>query len=212
MTTWFKTAQECVPGVPLYLNDFSNHDMLADSEHFKNYYRTALFLQKAGAPLGGLGLQGHIGAQPSPPEAVLATLDLYAKLNLPIRVTEFDINTDDEKLQAEYTRDFLILAFSHPAVVGVQFWGFWEKNHWRPQAAMFRNDWSEKRNARVYRELVLKRWRTQVDGQTGANGRYAVRGFHGDYVITVERDGQRVEKPFVLAAGATAPVLQVTLP
>lgn len=212
MTMWFKTAQECVPGVPLYLNDFSNHDMLADAEHCKNFYRTALFLQQAGAPLGGLGLQGHFGAQPNAPEAVLATLDLYAQLKLPIRFTEFDIATDDEKLQAEYTRDFLILAFSHPAVVGVQHWGFWQRTHWRPEAAMFRNDWSEKPNARIYRELVLKRWRTRLDGQSDAQGCFQARGFHGDYTVTVELGERRVERTMVLDAATPATTLKIILP
>jgi GH35 family endo-1,4-beta-xylanase len=212
MTAWFKTAAECVPGLPLYLNDFSNHDLLADKEHCKNFYRTADFLQKAGAPLGGLGLQGHIGSQPNPPESVLATLDLYAKFNLPIRFTEFDINTDDEELQSDYTQDFFILAFSHPSVVGVQLWGFWEKAHWRPQSAMFRNDWSEKPNARVYRDLVLKQWRTKVDGQTDVAGRFAARGFYGDYVATVEIGGHHIEQSFTLRAGEPQPVVRVKLP
>ena len=212
MTSWFKVAAEGMPGTPLYLNDFSNHDATADADHFKNFTRNVIFLQKSGAPLGGIGLQGHIGAQPNAPENVLATLDLYAEFKLPIRFTEFDVNTDDEELQADYTRDFLILAFSHPAVVGLQNWGFWEKTHWRPQAAMFRNDWSEKPNARVYRDLVLNQWRTKIAGETDATGRFAVRGFHGEYAIFVEKDGHRAEGAFILRPGARTPVISIKLP
>jgi GH35 family endo-1,4-beta-xylanase len=212
MTSWFKTAAECVPGVPLFLNDFSNHDATTDSEHFKNFTRNLIFLQKSGAPLGGIGLQGHIGAQPNAPANILATLDLYAEFKLPIRFTEFDINTDDEELQADYTRDFLILAFSHPAVVGVQHWGFWEKAHWRARSAMFRNDWSEKPSAKVYRSLVLDQWRTQAAGATDAAGTYAIRGFHGEYAITVEKDGRKAEGAFVLRPGAKTPEIAIRLP
>lgn len=212
MTAWFKAAAESVPGLPLYLNDFSNHDMVTDADHFKSFSRTAMFLQKAGAPLGGLGLQGHIGTQPNAPANVLATLDLYAELKLPVRFTEFDINTDDEELQADYTRDFLILAFSHPAVVGVQHWGFWEIAHWRPQSAMFRADWSEKPSAKVYRSLVLDQWRTKLEGATDAAGRLAVRGFHGEYAIFVEKDGRRAQGSFVLRPGGKKPVIEISLP
>jgi hypothetical protein len=53
----------------------------------------------------------------------------------PSSTPTFDINTDDEELQADYTRDFLTLAYSHPTVVGVQLWGFWERSHWKPEAA-----------------------------------------------------------------------------
>jgi GH35 family endo-1,4-beta-xylanase len=202
MTAWFKAAAESVPGVPLYLNDYSNHDMVADAEHFKNFSRNVIFLQKAGAPLGGLGLQGHIGASPNAPANILATLDLLSEFKLPIRFTEFDIDTDDEQLQADYTRDFLILAFSHPAVVGVQHWGFWEKAHWRPRAAMFRPDWSEKPNAKVYRDLVLDQWRTKAAGETDADGKFSVRGFHGEYAIYVEKDGRKAQGAFVLRPNA----------
>ncbi len=212
MTAWFRAAAESVPGVPLYLNDYSNHDMVADAEHFQNFSRNVIFLQKAGAPLGGLGLQGHIGANPNAPEHILATLDLLAEFKLPIRFTEFDVDTDDEQLQADYTRDFLILAFSHPAVVGIQHWGFWEKAHWRPHAAMLRPDWSEKPNAQVYRDLVLNQWRTNVAGETDADGKFSVRGFHGEYAIFIEKDGRKAQGAFVLRPGAKPATIKVPLP
>ena len=212
MTAWFKAARENLPGVPLYLNDYSNHDLVLDADHVQHFIRTATALRQAGAPLGGLGLQGHIGAAPSAPANVLATLDRYAEFKLPIRFTEFDVNTDDEELQADYTRDFLILAFSHPSVVGVQHWGFWEKTHWRPQAAMFRNDWSEKPNAKVYRSLVLDQWHTKLAGATDATGDYVARGFLGDYAVSVEKDGRKAEAVFSLQAGGKPPVIAVKLP
>lgn len=211
MTAWFKAAAESAPGVPLFLNDYSNHDAASDPEHFKNFTRTALFLQKAGAPLGGLGLQGHFGAQPGAPADILATLDLLTEFKLPIRFTEFDVDTDDQELQADFTRDFLILAYSHPAVVGVQSWGFWEKAHWRPHAAMFRADWSEKPNATVYRDLVLNQWRTRAAGETDAEGNFSVRGFHGQYAIFVEKDGRQAQGGFVLRPGAKTPIIKVPL-
>ena len=212
MVDWFKAAQAGAPGVPLYLNDYSNHDPIADKEHCADFFRIAKFLQSKGAPLGGLGVQGHISARPTPPEHVLAALDTYASLRLPIRITEFDVDTDDEQLQADYTRDFLILAYSHPAVVGVQHWGFWEKAHWRPQAALFRADWSEKPAAQVYRSLVLNQWRTRLEGPAGAGGEFGARGFHGDYVVTVELNGRRAEQSFTLRPDEPKTVVVITLP
>ncbi len=199
MVDWFKAAQAgAAPGAPLYLNDYSNHDLVADKAHCADFFKVAKFLQAKGAPLGGLGLQGHISAQPNPPERVLAALEVYSEFKLPIRITEFDIDTDDEQLQADYTRDFLILAYSHPSVVGVQHWGFWAKAHWRPRGALFRSDWSEKPAAKVYQDLVLKQWRTNLQGKAGAGGKVSGRGFHGDYVVTVEQDGKRAEAAFTL--------------
>jgi hypothetical protein len=168
-------------------------------------------LKEQGAPLGGLGLQAHIGGSPSPPANVLAVLDRYAALGLPVRFTEFDINTEDEEIQADYTRDFLTLAYSHPTVVGVQLWGFWERAHWIPRAAMYRADWSEKPNALAYKSLVLDQWRTRARGTTDAQGNWRGRGFHGDYVVTVEHDGKSYEQVFSLRAGAAGPTVRVAL-
>eukprot|EP01036_Dinobryon_divergens_P010195 gene10195-13650_t len=158
---WFQAARAASPTVPLFLNDYSNHDASLDAGHVAHFETTARYLKDQGAPLGGLGLQAHISANPSPPANVLAVLDRYAALGLPVRITEFDVNTDDEQLQADYTRDFLIALYSHATVVGFQTWGFWENAHWIPKAAMYRADWSEKPNTRAYKSLVLDQWRTR---------------------------------------------------
>ncbi|HYC70256.1 MAG TPA: endo-1,4-beta-xylanase [Opitutaceae bacterium] len=212
MVEWFTAAREGAPDAVLYLNDYSNHDLVADKAHCENFFRTAKFLLEKGAPLTGLGLQAHIGNEPNPPERVLATLDVYATLKLPIRFTEFDINTEDEELQADYTRDFLILAYSHPSVVGVQHWGFWERAHWRPRSALFRADWSEKPGAKVFRALVLNQWRTRLQGAVGASAKVGGRGYHGDYKVTVEHNGKVAEQTFTLRAEEARTVVRVTLP
>jgi hypothetical protein len=207
---WFRAARAAHANAPLYLNDYSNHDASLDAAHVAHFETTARYLKDQGAPIGGLGLQAHISANPSPPANVLSVLDRYAALGLPVRITEFDINTDDEELQADYTRDFLIAMYSHPSVVGVQLWGFWESAHWIPRAAMYRANWSEKPNAAAYKTLVLDQWRTRANGTTDAQGTWRGRGFHGDYVVTIERAGQSVEQVFRLSAGMT-PVVRVTL-
>jgi GH35 family endo-1,4-beta-xylanase len=213
MPTWFKTAREELPEAKLYFNDFSNHDATTDADHLAHFEQTTRYLLDHGAPVDGLGLQAHFDGHPNAPEHILAVLDRYqAQFHLPVRFTEFDVWTFDEDLQADYTRDFLILAYSHPSVVGVQFWGFWESCHWRPPAALYRADWSEKPNAKVYKELVLRDWRTNAAGVTDATGRFAQRGFQGDYVVTVEAGGRRTEKTFTLAPGAQAADITITLP
>lgn len=211
MVSWFKAAREELPHAKLYLNDFSNDDISTDPEHVAHFERTIRFLLDRGAPLDGLGLQGHFASRPNRPENILATLDRYQKeFNLPVRFTEFDMPAGDEQLQADFTRDFLILAYSHPSVVGVQHWGFWEGRHWKPPAAMYRTDWSEKPNAKVYKELVLHQWRTALSSTTDADGRCAARGFYGDYRVTVTADGRSVEKMFTHQPNE-APVWRIEL-
>jgi endo-1,4-beta-xylanase len=207
MVDWFKVAREAMPGVRLYLNDFSNHDATTDAKHVEHFQNTARYLLANGAPVDALGLQAHIGGKPNDPENVLAVLDSYwSEFKLPIRITEFDIRTTDEELQADYTRDFLILAFSHPSVIGIQHWGFWERSHWIPIAAMYRGDWSEKPNAVAYKSLVLDQWRTRLEEPTAANGTLKARGFFGEYRVTVDSDGRHAETTFTLTAGEPATV------
>jgi GH35 family endo-1,4-beta-xylanase len=213
MVDWFKTAREELPGTALFLNDFSNQDATTDAAHVAFFEKTVHFLVDHGAPVTGLGLQSHIGGRPGDPEHVLAVLDRYqAEFHLPVRITEFDVNTYDEELQADYTRDYLILCFSHPSVIGVQFWGFWEGAHWRPHAAMFRRDWSERPAAKVYRDLVLDQWRTRASGNTDANGGLSLRGFQGDYALTATYQGRQIQQEFTLPAQSSATEVNVVLP
>lgn len=184
MAAWYKEAREFDPKPALYLNDFN---ILAaggrDTAHQRHFYETLQFLLDRGAPLGGIGIQGHF-REATPPEKMLEILDRFSEFNLPIRITEFDFETDDEKLQADFTRDFLTVCFSHPRVDAFLMWGFWEGRHWRPKGAMLRKDWTPKPNYEVWRELVHTRWRTDAEGATNAGGAWSLRAFRGEYEIT----------------------------
>ncbi len=207
MVDWFKVAREQMPDTTLYLNDFSNHDFTTDAAHVQHFEDTARYLLENGAPLDALGLQAHIGGKPNDPENVLATLDRYwDAFNLPVRITEFDIRTTDEELQADYTRDFFILAFSHPSIVGIQLWGFWENAHWIPTAAMYRDDWSEKPSVDVYKSLVFDQWRTNLESKTDKDGSFATRAFFGDYTISVQSGKKEAELNVTLPRGGSKEV------
>lgn len=212
MVDWFDEASRLLPGVPLYLNDWGNHDQSNEPDHVRHFEETARYLLDHGAKLGGLGLQCHIGGLPSSPEALLATLDRYREtLGLPVRVTEFDVNTDDDELRAGYTRDFLIAMFSHPSVAGVQFWGFWAGRHWLPKAALYGRDWTETPAGAVYRELYQQTWHTRDAGLTDREGRWATRGFYGRYNVEVKRDGKTQVLAIAHEPGETGPY-RVVLP
>jgi len=164
-----------------------------EQEHFERMLR---MLIDAKAPLDVIGIQGHFGEALTPPDRVVAILDRFAKFGLPIHITEFDIETRDERAQGDYMRDFLTAAFSHPATEGFTQWGFWEGQHWKPVAAMLRKDFSLKPSGQAYVDLVLKRWWTEADGPSDAAGRYTTRGFLGEYEVTVRR-GETVVKSAV---------------
>jgi endo-1,4-beta-xylanase len=155
-----------------------------------------------------LGMQGHFGLAVTAPETVLAVLDRFAHYGKPIHITEFDVDVSDEQGQADYLRDFLTTAFSHPATEAVTQWGFWEGHQWRPRGALLRKDWTLKPNGRAYLDLVFKEWWTNADGRTAEDGSYAVRGFLGDYQVTVRAGGREKVVPVSLPrAGTTVRVV-----
>ena len=201
MVDWFKQARANLPTAELYLNDYGIlSDRGRNSAHQQHLEDTLRFLIDRGAPVTGLGLQGHMGEAATEPDRLWWVLERYAKAfpDLKIKITEFDVSTRDEAFQAAYTRDFMTLVFSHPNVAGIQHWGFWEGAHWKPEAALYRRDWSEKPNLLAYRDLVFNQWWTLETGSTGLDGTFAGRGFLGRHRVTVTVDGQRIETEFDL--------------
>lgn len=184
MVRWFQTARSIDGATKLFLNDF---DILAGGGYEKTHqdylYALAEWLLANGAPVDGIGFQGHVSSFTTPAD-MQRTIERFAALPLQFAVTEFDVNTLDEDLQADYLRDFLTLVFSYPKFTDFLQWGFWEKSHWIPQAALYQQDWSSKPIALAYTDLIYRRWWTDHSGQTDARGKLNVRGFQGEYRIT----------------------------
>ncbi len=211
MVDWFNEARAQHPTARLFINDYGIISGGGQNTTKQQFYEdTVRYLLDQGAPVDGMGFQGHFDASPTGIPRVLSVLDRYAQAfpDLKFRITEFDVDTDDEELQADYTRDFLTAVFSQPQVLGFQMWGFWEGAHWRPGAAMYRRDWTEKPNGAAYRDLVLNQWWTDDTRTTGADGRVRGRGFLGDYDLTVEAGGQSYPGTLDLATdGSVATVI-----
>ncbi|MGL4941701.1 MAG: endo-1,4-beta-xylanase [Thermoguttaceae bacterium] len=189
---WFRLARESDPTARLYLNDYGILSAEGrDTSHHDSLESLLRFLIENKVPLNGIGLQSHFAEETTPPERMLEILDRFGKLGLPITITEHDIDNKDEALQADFTRDFLTTVFSHPSVDAVLTWGFWERAHWRPAGAYYRSDWSLKPAGQVWLDLVMRDWWTNSDAKTNADGVATVRGFLGDYTITVSRGDKR---------------------
>ncbi len=190
MADWFKFAHRTDPLAQLYLNETDVPNSPPRDRRYDFLYNEIQTLQREGAPIGGIGMQAHFSDDLIAPMDLLAIYDRFASLQIPIRITELDVDSQDEQLQADYFRDFLTASFSDPEINGIILWGFWQKQHWRPDAALFRSDWSIKPNGQVWKDLVMTKWRTNTDGTSGADGDYGVRAFLGEYLITVTAEGR----------------------
>lgn len=182
----FRIAHAAAPDAHLFVNDYgiiSGGGRNVANVAFYHEYLTRL--KAAGAPLSGIGMQGHFGALLTDPVRVYKIFEDFARYNVPLQITEFDIDTTDEEAQADYTRDLLTIAFSHPSMEAFITWGWWEGDHWRPNGAMLRKDWSPKPNYHAWRKLVFSDWWTKKQSVSGADGKASTRGFLGDYRVRV---------------------------
>ncbi len=182
---WFQMAKSLDSSAQLFINDYSMLNSIVSPRNIKEYIDTINSLRQRGAPIEAIGIQGHVGRQPRNPAQIISDLDLFTPVGLPVQITEFDINMTDDTLQADYTKDFLIACYSHPIVTGFTIWGFWQGAHWKPDAAMFRKDWTAKPNAAVWREWVTGKWQTSIKEKSDAKGLITSRGHLGEYEILV---------------------------
>ena len=203
---WFQTAHAAAPSLRLLINE---HSVLSaggnDTNKQDKYAAVIQDLLDRGVPLAGIGFQGHIGEDFTPPEKLWEVLDRFAQFGLPLHITEFDINTEDEQTQADYLRDFVTAAYAHPAVESVTFWGFWGGAMWIPNAQLWREDWSMKPGAEALVKLTGKTLHTDEVTTTGAAGTAGVRGHLGTYEVSSGGVDREVE---LTADGATV-VLQL---
>jgi endo-1,4-beta-xylanase len=210
MVEWFKLARAADPSAKLFINDYA---ILSGgggtTAHRDNYERVIKLLLDKGAPLDGIGMQGHFGGALTGPEDLLKLLDRYAKLGKQIWITEYDVDIDDEELAGRFTRDFYTTLFSHPAVGGILMWGFWDGAHWHRNAPLYRQDWSLKPAGAAYRKLALEEWRTNAIGKTDAAGAFSTRAFLGSYELKVTSGGMTKAVPVQLAPDGAPVTVQL---
>lgn len=182
-------------GVPLIINE---DQVFRPGRQQEDFYQIVKDLLARGVRVDGIGNQGHFHSSHLPsPEEMLRLSDRFASLVPNLAITEFDVNTNgDEQLQADWLRDCLIMAYSHPAYSSFILWVFWEGAGYKPELALWRKDWSEKPNAKVWRDLVWNQWATRESGKTDGQGCFNSRGHRGLYEITVLHQGQKRVLPF----------------
>ena len=200
-------ASGASPNAVLYVNDYG----ILEGNELNRYEEQIRDLLEAGAPLGGIGLQAHFeGAADT--GRIQKALDALSRFNLPIKITEFDCGADDEAVQARTLEDVYRIAFAHSAVKGILMWGFWEKNHWRPKAALLRSDFSKKPSAETYERLVFSNWWTRAEGRTTADGTFACRAFFGDLNVSARTDaGSEIVEKVTLKKSAGDAFVEIHL-
>ncbi|MCB8994266.1 MAG: endo-1,4-beta-xylanase [Bacteroidales bacterium] len=191
MADWYKRVRNNDPNVKMFLNEYA-----ILSSNGTNYYKQdsvlkiIKYIDDLGGGIQGIGLQSHFGSDLTPITRLKTVLDKFSLPGKEIKITEFDIDVNQPEVQADYTRDFMTMVFSHPAVTAILSWGFWESQHWKPSAAMFNADWSIRPNGEVYEDMVLNQWWTKdTTLTTDESGIVNFNGFLGTYNYKVSFGG-----------------------
>lgn len=208
MDNWFKLARDADEGARLFLNE---SDVL-DGDRLTQLVTLLGDLTGRDVPIDAIGVKGHFNQQPPSIQVLSDRLDQLASFDLPMMITEFDMDTDDTALLADFTRDMMTLAFSHPSVEGFVFWGFWEGRQALSESGMHRQDWSIKPNGEVYRDLVLRRWWTDDVALSNADGDLLTRAFLGDYVVTARKDDLSATATLTLGSDGESITLRLNKP
>lgn len=204
----FKAAHELDPSAKLFVNDYNVEDGRDAKSCPERYIQQILDLQECGAPVHGIGIQGHIRHPVGP--IICSALDKLAILGLPIWFTELDVSASNEHVRADDLEVVLREAFAHPAVEGIMLWGFWEMFMCDDHCHLVSAEGDI--NEAGKRFLELKReWMTNTNGEINDNGEFTFRGFHGTYNVEVKTPTKVYSKTLVVEKGGPCQLVEIEL-
>jgi endo-1,4-beta-xylanase len=152
LTMAFKWAHEADPDAQLYYNDFSiEHNAVEGTGKYASSMVLLKRLIKDGAPINGVGIQGHWSMNPTLADVEKAITD-YESLGLKVSISEMDVavsgtnsgamptgrggggsvSDDAFKKQAEvYAKLFDVFYRHAKTITRVTFWGINDRRSWR---------------------------------------------------------------------------------
>ena len=232
--------QDCPPYVPwafteqqklfrpdniLMINDVTSFNW--PSNETNRYYRQCVKLLDDGIGIEGIGFQFHffnrkslhryIGSDRCDPAALLDTYEMFAKLDLPLWITEITIGsagTDGPAVQERVVRDIYRLWFSVPKMAGITWWNLGDGTAYGNEGVagggLTDREFNPKPAYRALDQLINHDWMTVFQTKTDRNGQVKFRGFHGHYTVDVKQgDKHRQFEVMVHANDKTKAILTI---
>ncbi|KAM0832827.1 hypothetical protein ACQ4PT_064650 [Festuca glaucescens] len=205
----FRETAAIDPAPALFVNDYNVENANDPNATPEKYVALITDLQKRGASVGGIGVQGHVTHPVG--DVICDALDKLATTELPVWITELDVSAADEALRADDLETVLREAFAHPAVEGIMLWGFMQGHMWRANGQLLNADGSLSEAGRRYVGLRTE-WTSHARGTVDGNGNFKFRGFHGKYVVELAAGaGGKVRRTFDVQKGDAPLVLDMNL-
>lgn len=177
-------------------------------EPAKRYERLAQRLLNKGLPLESIGFQfhqfnseealAHLRGEHTPMEQILETYRRFEKLGVPLSITEVTLpsrlpdlsSQESEAVQAEVAYNLYRLWFSRPNIHSIIFWNFMDGKHWKNEGdcrgCLLDMNMREKPIYQTLYQLINRRWRTDKQLETDAQGECRIRGFKGSYELSID--------------------------
>ncbi len=178
--------------------------------------------------LGAVGLQFHLFERKvemvekyredllNPPN-LFRCMDLYAKLGLPLKLSEvtvpaFALVDEGEQFQAEVAEKLYRIWFSHPSVDEIDYWNLVDGTAaWSPRntsegenffkGGLVNYDISHKPVYTALDRLINHEWRTSVSLAYEDGGDNCLHGYYGTYEAVIRHAGGAERVPFQLLKG-----------
>lgn len=199
-----RLVRQWKPDAKLLYGDWNVH-----GEEYFDFLRT---LRENDVDIDIIGMQSHQHRDLWTQEETLRVMDRAAEFGWPIHfpecsvcsgkpigemnygagaVNRFSETEEDLYWQADFTKDFYTLVFSHPAVEALSWFDFTDHRWLNAPAGLVDDDLNPKPVYAALDDLINRQWHTDADLTTSAAGICGTRLFFGTYEITVEAAGVR---------------------
>jgi endo-1,4-beta-xylanase len=208
-------AREANPKATLLYNDFNI------SPAFEQLVEE---LVRRKAPFDAIGIQSHMHGGEWPLDRAWQVCETYSRFGKPLHFTETTVlsgehgyqrplpwptTPDGEARQADYVEKFYTILFSHPAVEAITWWDFMDGGWMGAPAGLVRADLSPKPVYHRLMRLIKGKWWTKETARTNPRGEARLRGFLGDYQVTVDAATGKRTQQFTLKRGKNEWVIKL---
>jgi GH35 family endo-1,4-beta-xylanase len=209
---WARAAN---PEVKLVVNDFTEG-------YNRAFYNVLEDVIAAGGKFDAIGIESYMCSGLWTMNEAWDLCERYNDFNIPLHFTEiavlsgefrtdvdwsgnnpgWETTPEGEAIQAEYVPAFYTILFSHPSVQATTW--TWLYDGEVAQGApwgLLREDMSPKPAYEQLMRLIQKEWWTNAEATTDAQGEAVIRGFYGQYLVTVESGTQKIQRLIHIEAG-----------
>ena len=178
---WFDMARNAL-GEDGYL-------ILNDDDRDVRLFEVLDYMEEIGVDYDGIGIESHYSDIKSPIEVVDYYNFLSENYGKELKVSEFTVDFFEQSLQANAARDYLIASFAEESMIGFTNWWIFDgqlqsKPHWG-EHYMYDENWNIKPGGVIWQDLIYNKWWTRESLKSDENGKVSLRGFYGDYDVTV---------------------------